>query len=200
MRKAYKLPGAIRLVLVASLSLGLVACGSSGGKAITPLNVTSTTSNATIATTTDLTTTTLLTSDAAAISALQNEVNVFFQAASANPVDPANPSLATVETGEALSYARTQLTGLSLKHEHNTGNFVLTDASVTQRNTSGLPSGDVEAVVVSACATDSIGVAADATGSVVVPATNSRDPIKDRLDLINGRWMVSETSTPSGTC
>ena len=201
MHKSYMSPTralpAIRFVIAATLVVMVPACASSKGKAITPLTAPR---NQTTSTADPVTTTTLVNTVGAAIAADQTEIATYFQIASANPVNPADPRLAMVSMGKALSYHRNQLTILSLKRQHDVGTFIPTQSTVTQRNTAGLPAGDVEAVVVSSCAIDTIAVVDDDSGQVVTPATNSRDPITERLDLVNGHWLVSETGTGSGTC
>jgi hypothetical protein len=186
---------AVGLVIAALFA----ACGSSGSKAVAPLRTTPIIVGTT--TTVDLpTTTTVVTSDAAAIDADRSDNALFFEIASQNPVNPADPRLAIELMGSALSYDRNTLTVLSVKREHDIGSFVVTQSSITQKTTAGLPAGDAEAVVVSSCAIDTVAVVADATGAVVTPASNSRDPINDRLDLVNGHWIMSESGLGKGTC
>lgn len=188
------------MVFAVALATILAACTSSGGNAITPLKTTPTTPSQGTAVADPSTTSTLVTSDAAIFAAYQAQIALFYQVASQNPVNPADPRLPTLEMGQALSYDRTQLTGLGIKRQHDVGAFVVTQLKVTNRSGTGLPTGDVEAVVVTSCAFDTIAVVDDTSGAVVTPATNSRYAVEERLDLVNGHWIVSQTGQGSGTC
>jgi hypothetical protein len=200
-RSNQKPPGTALRAIVLALALAtiLVACTSSGN-AINPLKTTPTTPSQGTAVADPSTTSTLVTSDGAIFSAYQAQIALFYQVASQNPVNPADPRLPMVEMGQALSYDRTQLTGLGIKRQHDVGAFVVTQFKVTQRNVTGLPAGDAEAVAVTSCAFDTIAVVDDSSGAVITPATNSRYSVEERLDLVNGRWMVSQTGQGSGTC
>jgi hypothetical protein len=199
MHNRHKPPGAVPIAVIIAMAL-LAACGTSSGKGITPLKTTTSVNVTNVTTADPPTTTTLVTSDAAAVAADQAEIALYFQVASQNPINPADPRLATSSMGQALGYHRNQLTVLNLKRQHDVGSFLPTQSRVTQRNTTGLPAGHAMAVVVASCAIDTIAVVDDASGQIVTPATNSREPITERLDLVDGHWLVSETGTGSGKC
>jgi len=179
-------------VLAIAATTVLAACNSSSGQTIQPLTTDSaTTIPATVAPTT---TSTALTGDAAIIAVDKAENDLFFEVASKSPVNPADPRIPLLAAGKELGIVRNSLTVLALKRQHNVGSYVLTGSRVAERNGTGTT------VIVLSCVTDGIGVADDATGQVVTPAANTKSLINDRLELINGKWMVTDGGVRSPAC
>lgn len=169
----------------------IVGCSSpkrsgSALKAVTP------TSGVTSTTTVDPTTTTVVTSDAAIIAADHVALQAYITAGSVDPVDPSDPALASYEAGTQLSRDRNLLTGLSLSHEHYIGTYGVTDSVIAQHVGN-------QAVVLS-CATDDTAVVDDSTGTIATPSPNSQKLINDLMELVNGRWMLTDSGVRSPTC
>jgi len=184
------------LLAVATAAI-LAACGSSSGNTITPLKTTPTTAGdpttAVVSVPPPSTTTTAPTGDAAIIAVFMASNQTFFDLARHFPVNPGDPKLARYSSGKQLNFQRQSLTLLSIKNQVDTGTYTIEQPRIDQHLGN--------AAVVIACSTDGIAVTDARSGLVVTPATNTRAVINDRLDFINGTWMVTDAGVRSGaTC
>lgn len=174
-------------------------CGSTSGSTITPLKTTvssaaiSTTAPSAVTTTTVAApTSTALSGDAAIFAADQAESEAYFAVASENPINVADPRIAQYAAGKQLVNLRAALNQFFVRHVHLVGTYKGAQYRVAQR--------DGSTVLVYSCDTDTTAVVDNTTGQIIEPAANKSALINTRLDLINGRWMVTDSGQRSPTC
>ncbi len=175
------------------------ACGSTSGSTITPLKTTASSATTSTSTPSAVTTTapvapttTALSGDAAIFAADRSQADAYFAVASENPINVADPRIPQYASGKQLVDLRAALNQFYFRHVHLVGTYKGAQYRVAQRNGN--------TVLVLSCDTDTTAVVDNATGQIVEPAANKSALINTRLELINGRWMVTDSGQRSPTC